>query len=430
MYGKLIWTGAAAGLGLLAVTGNASASGFAIRENSAEGVGTAFAGNGSRADDVSTVFNNPAGMTRLDGNQFEFAAAAPFLTVDFHGSATNTAFGPVQGNTGSNGGRTGLIPSLYGVFDITDRLKGGIAVTVPFGNTIKYNSDFFGRYSGIDNAAITTDIDPNLAYKINDRLSVGGGISAQYFMGQLSAALNQSALGASDALFRAKGSDWGVGYNFGILGEPWDGTRIGATYRSKISHQIKGDGDFLSVSPALAGTPALVSGPGIVDISLPATTGLSVTHDINDQWSISSDIQWTQWSTFKSTNFTGGPGVFDGQNQGYRDSWLVSVGAVYKLTDDWSLRGGLGWDQSPVDNRYRIVGLPDQDRYMAALGFGYKFNERWSADGAYAHYFASHASMNSSVNASSPSIGVGTTVLTGNYQLSIDYLAASVRYKF
>jgi long-chain fatty acid transport protein len=157
---------------------------------------------------------------------------------------------------------------------------------------------------------------------------------------------------------------------------------------------------------------------------------LSVTHELNDRWSISSDVQWTQWSTFKSTNFTGDSGVFVGQNQGYHDSWFVSIGAVYKLTDDWTLRGGLGWDQSPVDDRYRIVGLPDQDRYMAAIGFGYKFNDHWSADGSYAHYFASHGSVSDSVNSSTAGIVAGTNVLSGTYQLSIDYLAASVRYKF
>ena len=149
MHRNWFVSGIAAGLGVVATAGSAAAAGFMIRENSAEGVGTAFAGNASRADDVSTVFNNPAGMTDLSGTQFELGIAAPFVTANFHGTDSEPdRLGPVLGNTGNDSGRTGLIPDFYAVTDITDRIKGGIAITAPFGNTIKYNSDFVGRYLG------------------------------------------------------------------------------------------------------------------------------------------------------------------------------------------------------------------------------------------------------------------------------------------
>jgi long-chain fatty acid transport protein len=139
-------------------------------------------------------------------------------------------------------------------------------------------------------------------------------------------------------------------------------------------------------------------------------------------------VQWTQWSTFKAVNFQGMTPVAP-INESFSDSWFTSIGATYQWSDAWTLRGGVGWDQSPVDDHYRTVSLPDQDRYMVGLGFGYKFSEALSVDGAYAHYFASPASMNGSIN-NTDNNPFGATVLHGTYQLSLDYISASVRYKY
>jgi long-chain fatty acid transport protein len=420
MIRRLVWTSAIVGVGSLCAASDASASAFAVRENCTSGLGMAFAGAGSLADDVCTVFNNPAGMTRLVGTQLEGGLTPVFATINFHGSDT------AGGNGGNNAGRPTAIPSLYGVTDITPDLKAGIAVTTPFGLPVKYNAQWAGRYLVIQSQALSADINPNLAYKINDKLSIGGGLSAQYLTFTLSQAVNQSAiLGAptSDALARFKGDNWAFGYNFGILAEPLPGTRIGLTYRSKIDHKLSGDQDFLGVSPFLGGL--LTSGPATVDISLPATTGLSVTHEISPTWTVASDVQWSQWSAFKGVGINGTPTAYFNEN--YKDSWFVSLGATYRLNDTWTLRGGIGWDQSPVENSNRDAAVPDQDRYMAGVGFGYKLTEQTSFDFAYAHYFATHASMNDSINNTDQITG---TKLTGTYQLSLDYVSASVRFKF
>lgn len=427
MKGRLVGAAAMAGLGLAISSSAAMASGFAIRENSAEGVATVFAGAGSRADDLSTVFDNPAGMTRLSGTQAEFGSAIVFPSINFHGTDTG-------GGSEANGGRTALIPNLYGVTDITPDLKAGLAVTAPFGNTVQYNTGWAGRYLGVKSAIMSVDVNPNLAYRINDKLSVGGGISAQYFSVDLSNAINQGLVGAPDGLSRFKASDWGVGYNLGVLFEPIQGTRLGVTYRSKISHQVSGDLHFSGVSPLVAlGPPfstGLADGPATADINVPATTGVSITHDLSPQWSVSSDVQWTQWSTFQQASVVRSSGaVASSTIEGYRDTWFVSASVSYKPSDRWTLRSGIGWDQSPVTNYYRTVRLPDNDRYMVGLGFSYQISDRLSLDAAYAHYFAANATMNQSINRTDASTGVSTT-LTGNYELSLDYLAASLRLKF
>jgi long-chain fatty acid transport protein len=424
MRRRLVWTVIVVAIGSLAASADAIASGFAIRENCTEGLGTAFAGAGSLADDPCTVFNNPAGMTKLQGTQLEFGATPVFPTINFHGTDT-----PNGGNSGNNAGRSALLPNLYGVTDITPDLKAGIAITSPLGLPIKYNSAWAGRYLVIQAEALSVDINPNIAYKFSDRLSIAGGISAQYLSFAISNAINQAPLGtSSDALARFKGDNWAVGYNLAILIDPLPGTRVGLTYRSKIDHKLSGDQNFLNVGPALG--PALASSPATVDLTAPATTGLSVTHKLTPTLTIASDVQWTQWSAFKGVGINATiPSFF---NESYTDSWFTSLGLIYHPNDTWTWRGGIGWDQSPVQNRYRDVAVPDQDRYMVGLGFGYQLTAAIGLDFAYAHYFATHASMNDSINNTAPGAvpGVTTTTLQGSYQLSLDYLSAAVRFKF
>jgi long-chain fatty acid transport protein len=422
------------GLTILASTvavSTAHASGFAVRENCTEGLGMAFGGAGSLADTPCTVFNNPAGMTELQGTQFEGGITPVFPTIDFHGGLTNAAGAPLPGNNGGNGGRVTAIPNLYGVTDLGQDLKGGIAVTTPFGLPVKYPSNWDGRYLAIEASAISVDINPNLAYRINDKLSVGGGVSAQYIALTFSTAVNQAPLGTPyDAIQRFKGHNWGVGYNFGVLYKPIEGTKVGLTYRSKIDHKLAGDQDFANVGPALAGPAGLVSGPARVSIDLPATTGLSVSHDVTSKLTLGWDLQWTQWSTFQGIGINAA--VPSEYTESYRDTFFTALGASYRLTEAWTLRGGVGWDQSPVKDGFRDVAVPDGDRYMAGAGFGYALNPRTDVSFSYAHYFATHASMNDSINNTAPGAvpPLTTTVLGGSYQLSLDYVSASIRVKF
>jgi len=251
-------------------------------------------------------------------------------------------------------------------------------------------------------------------------------VSAQWLQGTLAQGFNQGALGAPDALVRFKGDDWAFGYNLGAFFKPWHRTQLGVTYRSKISHQLHGDFNFLRVATPLGG--ALVSGAALLDVPLPASTTFGITQTVSPHLTVSLTAQWTQWSAFKYINIQSTTATAP-INLGFSDTWFTSIGATYQLNDAWTLRGGIGWDQSPVDNRYRTVNIPDQDRYMVGLGFGYKISDALTLDGAYAHYFAPNASMNGSVN-NTDNNPFGATLLNGTYQLSLDYVSMSVRYKF
>ena len=394
-----------------------------VRENSGIGVGMVFAGNGSRADSPSTAFNNPAGMAFLSDKGFELGTTAILPQMNFSGSATVMGQ-PLPASGGSKDSKS-VIPNLYWVFG-NDRLAGGIAVTVPFGEGSEYDSNWAGRYLGIKTRAMTVDVNPNVAYRLTDTLSIGGGISAQYMKFDMSSALPQFVMfgpGTPDALYRFKADDWAVGFNLGVLWEPDTATRIGLTYRSKIDHGLKGTLDFTGALPLLP----LTSGAASAGVRLPATAGFSITHDVTPGLSFSADVQYTNWSVLKQAIITSANPPFP-MPLGYRDSWFVSVGGSYDVNPALRLRAGFGWDQTPVTDAFRAVNLPDTDRLLAGIGFTYRVTPELALDAGYQHSFPAHpSSMNTSVNNTDPLTQAVT--LNGHYNVNVDVVALSLRYK-
>jgi long-chain fatty acid transport protein len=407
----------------LLASGPAAASGFMVRENSAESVATVFAGNASRADDVSTVFNNPAGMSQLSGTQVEGGASLVVPNIRFTGNATLLG-NPVPGNNSGEDGQIAVIPHFYGVFDLDDRTKLGLAITVPFGNTIDYGNAWSGRYVNIKTAALAFDINPNISYRITDRISVGGGVSLQHLNLTLSSGIAQFAIlgpTAPDGKFEVNGSNWNVGYNFGLLAEPMDGTRLGLTYRSEITHDLKGT---LRFSPQTSPLLGLVTAASKAPLNVPASITGSITQQMGSDFSLSSDVQFTQWHVFREVTVTAPPNPNFTFDERYRDSWMATVGGVYQLSDAWKLRAGVGYDESPVTDAFRDTGVPDDNRYMIGFGPGIQLSDTTFLDAGYAYYWGAAASMDKSVNAVDPITGV---TLHGHYNNSLNYLTVSFR---
>ena len=423
---SLSWAFPALAVALLA-SGPALAAGFMLRENSAEALATSSAGNGSRATGPNTVFANPAGMTRLGADGFEGGAALVLPSMTFNGSATQaTPMGavPLAGNSGGDSFPIAGLPNLYGVMRLTDDVSAGIALTVPFGNANEYDPNWYGRYLGTKTSAVSYDINPAIAWQIDSAWSVGAGLSAQYFKLDATSAINQAAIfgpGVPDASWRFKASDWAIGYNLGVLVD-LGGTRVGLTYRSSTHHRIEGELDFTGASPLLG----MISGPASAKAQLPATTALSITSEITPDLSVSAELQFTQWSVFKNV-------VIESQNppfpnvQGYRDSWMVAVGGVYKLDDQWSIKSGIAFDETPVTSRYRAVTLADTDRYLLGVGAEVKLTDTMTLEAAYGHSFAfNHPNMNSSIN-NTDAITHSVT-LNGRYDVNVDIVGLSFRY--
>jgi long-chain fatty acid transport protein len=300
----------------------------------------------------------------------------------------------------------------------------GIAITAPFGNSNEYDNQWYGRYLGTKTSAMSADINPAVAWKIDDTWSVGAGFSAQYLRLDFTAAIPQAVVFRSpvpDAFLRFKAHDWAFGYNLGVLADFGD-TRVGLTYRSEVDHRIEGFLNFTGASPLLG----LVNSPASAKADLPSTTTLSLTTQIDPDLSLSADIQYTHWSVFHDVTIQSvNPPLAN--LEGYRDVWMVAVGGSYRLDDRWSLKAGIAIDQSPVTSRYRAVTLPDSDRYLLGLGAELRLSDAMTVVGAYSHAGPLvHPSMNVSVNNTDPI--THAVVLNGKYDVNVDILALSFRY--
>lgn len=426
---------------LLATSSTVFASGFALIEQSVSGLGNAFSGGAASAEDPTTVFFNPAGMTRLEGQQVNSGLHLIIPSAKFSAtSAENSNGNPITGSDGGDGGESGVAPNLYYTNKLNDILTVGLGINAPFGLATEYDRDWIGRYHAVESEVMTININPSFAIKATDKLSLGAGLNVQYIDVTLSSMVDVgknlpitgfNSSPATDVFVENKADDWSFGYNFGLLYEFTEATRVGFAYRSKIRHTLEGD-TTTSVPAALTDVAFLFPDKQGVNgkIALPASASLSLFHQLNDRWAIMTDVSWTEWSSFQelTLNFEGDGIAFNPSTttlEKWEDTWRYSVGTNYAYNDSLILRAGLAYDETPIKDNYRTPRIPGEDRYWVSLGAGIKLSESVVVDIAYAHLFVDDSKINL-VSDDNDSAGY----LTGEYDNQVDIASASLTYRF
>lgn len=407
---KLMTLAVAAAMGGMA--SGAVAGGFAIGTQSGSGTGNAFAGGAAAADDASVAWYNPALMTLLPGKQA--AAALHVLKPSFEFENANST---ATGGDGGDGGGWAFVPNAFFTMAIDPKWSFGLALNVPFGLKTEYDPNWRGRFLAIKSEIKTINVNPSIAYKVSDTVSVGAGLSYQRIEAKLT---NQSGLGVS----KLKADDnSGFGYNFGISIQASPDTRIGAHYRSAIKYELEGTATFSGLAAANAGVKA--------DLKVPDSASLSLFQRLGPQWELLADVTWTGWSSVKALNVActsvsavvcpsvGAPlgGAVPTLTFNWEDTWRYGLGVNYKMSAQTKFRFGLAFDETPTNDVDRTPRLPDQDRTWVAFGVQYKPTKNDTLEFGYAHEFIKDASINR------PTAG-GTVVGTFKNQadiLSIQY---------
>ncbi|MEM7194430.1 MAG: outer membrane protein transport protein [Pseudomonadota bacterium] len=407
---KLIGAGVIA-ISSLASTG-AFAAGFQISETSVAGLGRAFAGNGIAGDTISDMFANPAGLMLRSGSELELGLHILSTSADFENRGSTQRLATPLGfltvpsrGPGSDGGGTSAIPNLYYATDLSNGMRFGLSVTSPFGLVTEYDDDWVGRYQAIKSELITVDINPNIAYQVNDNVSVGGGISVLLADTTLTRAQFTGPT-TPDAAASITGDDVAIGFNLGLMVGDEDG-RFGIGYRSEVDVEAEGD-----LRIPLAG----VSAGAAADVTLPQTLYLSGFKKVSDKVDLLGTIRWTGWSSFEELRVRFDNGLPDAVTpENWDDSVAVSLGLNYHLDDRWTLRGGLAVDDSPVDDEFRTARIPDTDRTWVSFGGSYQASERTRIDFGYAHIFTDDVPLNESVNLVSTMPGAAVDNVRGEY---------------
>ena len=442
------------------------AAGFLINESSASGLGNAFAGGAAAAEDATTLWSNAAGMSRIRGRQAVGAIHLITPSIKFNNEASSQSLpGTPLGGNGGDAGGLNVVPNLYLVTPIDSQWSVGLGVSAPWGLVTEYEDGWIGRFQAIKSSIKTINVNPALSWKAAPNLALGFGLNFQRIEAEFTNQVNYSAalLGAAvrppasiapgsptfnaiaqstaglESSARIEGSDNGFGWNAGVLFDLDDKSRVGAQYRSSIKYTINGDATFSNPTPVVP--PALAPVVGALsaginstllfntgvssEVKIPAIFNLSYFATLNDRWDLMADAQWTQWSTIENLTFVRDNGtVLQSTPENFKDSWKFAVGANYRYSSAWMLRGGLAFDQSPVQDAYRTPRLPDNDRTWLTAGAQYVASPQLKFDFGGAYVWVKKAA----INADGSSSGAG--VLNGHYNGNTVILSAQANYAF
>jgi len=443
---KKTWLKTAIAVAVGALSTQAMAAGFALNEQSISGMGTSFAGRSSSADDATTLFGNPAGMSRLDREQVSFGMAAINAKTDINdasGSFANGLAGRSGQTSGTNEGDmvpVTAVPMGYYVKPIDDKWALGVGVYVPFGLITDYESGFQGRYFGDYSEVRVITVQPTVSYRFNEKLSVGFGPTINRIDGQLESAVPGIA-GAADSRVKIKGDDTALGFNVGALYEFSPHTRAGITYHSSVDYKLEGDTQISGNDPVLGSAmPGLsVNAYGKYDASLdletPESVDVSVTHELNADWTLYAGAMWTRWSRLEQISV---------ENQGlnpaaaaqfgtitepqdWHDTWSYALGAAYKLNKQWTLRTGLAFDQSPTNNTHRSPRIPTGDRTAVSFGLAWNPNDDVTVDLAYSYLWEEDTTINQDKSYAG---GAVQQSYNATYENSAHGFGAAMTYRF
>jgi long-chain fatty acid transport protein len=480
---------------------SANAGSFALNEQSVSGLGTAFAGGAAQAGDASTIFFNPAGIALLDQGEFQLGGqfAMPQATFTNQGSRYNlpntSANGlRISGGNGGDGGVDHLLPNIYLSQPVFRSLRYGdlsvgVGLSVPFGLETDYSPGWVGRYAALRSKLTTFDIQPTIAYRLFDRISFGASLDIQYASARLTQAIDFGLAGArltgqfeqalpallalqgvpvaaipavikatqqaynnagfvpggGDGISEVTGDDWRLGFTLGAIFEYWKGDdhsffqdgRFGVSYRSGISHTLKGNVSFRDV-PAITAPGAPVQFPqpsafqdiffdqsATAQLDLPEIYHFSLYQRFERQFAVMGDIAWTRWNSLQSIPivFQNSPTASSVLELGYKDTLRYAIGLEWYATKNFTFRLGFAYDETPIQNaNLRTPRIPDNNRYFLSAGLRWSPTRFMDFDVGYAHLFVQDPTVDFTDSQGHE--------LRGKFDAAVDIVSASVTFRW
>ncbi len=387
-----LWFG---GVFIAGVTVNQTvqAGGIALYEIATPDVGLASAGYAARADDASTLFKNPAGMSRLADAQLQGGVQALYGSVSFSPDSSTRVSG--GGNEGGNA--VGWLPggSLFVTAPLGAKWRVGLGTLSYFGLAEEYDDGWVGRYYLQKGALLGMSLMPAVSFKATDWLSIGAGLNAMYGYLNTEVAVRTGPL-VDDGLLTVKDETWGFGANAGVLIEPGEGTRFGVTYLSPVELDFA-DVPTFSGNLGLLGALPVFQTPRELDlgVTVPQSVMVSAYQEVSPKWALLANVGWQNWAQFGKVDI----GV-DSANPtsltadlNYQDTWHGAFGAQFRASEQWLLSAGVAYDSSPVTDEDRTLSLPVGETYRFGLGAQWQVSPVVNLGAAYEFLWAGDLSV-------------------------------------
>ena len=442
---------------LCASTAQVHAAGFQLAEYSATGMGRAFAGEAAIADNASAQGRNPALLTQLQGRQISVGAIYVMPNVDVPGSVTITSPilpAPMTINaSASDVADNAVVPNFYYSNQVNDQITWGLAINSNYGLATEVESTHAAALFGQHTSVKTVEFNPNIAYKINDKFSIGGGVRIVYGEGELNASmpgwiepikagLPESIAArlpsAGTSLKSLKGDDVAYGWQIGSTYQLNDDVRLGLAYHSGVKFDLDGTASGALYRNA-QGEAAKFDGQ--LPLEIPAFAEFSAVHQLTDKFALHTSINWTQWSKFKELRahfpnekpvevIDGVPTPISDQllkQENFKDNWRYAIGGTYQVNTHWVARAGVALDKTAVSDKYRTTTIPDSDRLWYSVGTGYQASKDLTLDFS-ATYIKS--SGNAPINEEQDITGLAKVHFNGEAKGDVLLLGVQANYKF
>lgn len=417
------------------------AGGFSLyTESSAAAIGNFGAGIAAEGADASIGWYNPAGLVLLREQEFVLGGVGVLPSIQLTGVSTYTTNNPLllsnptytQSFNGLQGAESAMIPSFHYAKPLGKRAVFGLSFVSPFGLSTQYQNDSPVRYAATLSQLKTATLSPEIGGLLTDHWSFGLGLDLQYASVEFNRMIGSPVYlqffsmanpgsGVTpftlDSESNNAGDSFAVGYHLGTLFMFDDNhTRLGLNYQSGTSHFFRGHSQLMGrladptlniFEPDIANPKAVYTSNTLYSngIELPAIVTLSGYRDLNDQWALLGSVVFTGWSIFQTIQLNqvaAGVPMADGSGtvvqtavnattrEDYKNTWRAALGANCRVNEQWMVRVGGGYDQTPTILMDRDVRLPDSDRFAVSIGAHYQPRPNIGLDVGYTYLFAVH----------------------------------------
>lgn len=447
------------GLALMAKVQTAQAAGFAVKQQSASSMGTAFAADGVGQDDISTLFTNPALLEKVEGS--EVAASLVFMSpvLEFKNGSASTAAGTPYANQSSLKTEqteimeAKIMPTFYAATRLNQDWHVGLSMNAAWGSASKYASDWVGRYYATETELTGINLGLLTSYQIASGLTLGGGVQLQRANGLLAQAVDLGSViyraqrlagaagdptlvGNRDIIAEFKGEGDSAGFVLGLTYDITSELEFGLSYRSPVKHKVKGDMTFsaenvasqLTLTQVASREAQFRSSDASLTMSTPAIYLVGLSYRALSQVTVYGNATYTDWDSFEKLEIKYGEGQSTKTLLGWKDSVYGAVGADYAFTAGQKLRAGLAYESEPVEDGLRNPRSPASDRTIYALGYGLQSMSGYYFDAGFNYYQYKSASLDLKANAYAENQIRGN--LSGDYERNIKLLMLQTGRKF
>ncbi|KWW47631.1 aromatic hydrocarbon degradation protein [Vibrio cholerae] len=422
----------AVAFGLASVSTFTQAAGFQLAEYSATGLGRAYAGEAAMADNASAQWRNPAMLTYLEGTQVSAGAIYVNPNVDVEGTVNHAQLGKTHASS-NDFAHDAVIPNFYLSHQLNEQMALGFALGTNYGMETDLGTDFAASHFGNQASVISKEANLNIAYQILPQLSIGGGVRYVMGEGHFGATApaknlirhpvtnNVMTLPKGTTLKYMEGEDNSWGWQVGSAWQINQDHRVGFAYKSEVMMDFEGHAEGISYG---------TNKPGMMSLALPATAELASFHQLNEQWAIHASINWTDWSSFKELTavFPEKSDLIKSEN--WEDNYRFAIGTTYQYDAKLTLRAGIAYDTSAVDDKNRTATIPETDRTWVSLGASYVATPQLTFDTGFTYIFAKDATINEPRDASDSLSAMIGGAFNGNVSGNVWLIGVQANYRF